>query len=53
MTVWRDLELVPGPFTILLKLQYDEIGHFEWLIFTIFDFPIFTFSKKWKIGILT
>ena len=63
-TVWKislsyiwlnagDWKLVPGPFMILLKWQYARSSNFQYLIFTIFKCPLFTFSEKWNNGILT
>ena len=47
-----DWKLVSGPFMILLKLQYHKIWSFSFFTFTIFEWPLFTFWKKWNIGIL-
>ena len=46
-----DWKLVPSTFMISLKWP-DKIpssGHFQQLIFAIFNCPFLTFSKKWKI----
>ena len=48
---WR-WKLVSGCFMVLLKWQCSEIWPFFWVTFAIITCPLFTFSKKWNIGIL-